>query len=170
MFDSRWMKHTQQKTVIFVCLLSVNEVCDSLLKAGYMGTMLVISEASYLDSEDDASSVNKTTGLTETCITHWGYTSRNGHAKMLWCFLYWTTVYLEGTGSRRWAGCSGCRWCSSDCDQLTLWSRLGYTEHRGKHLEQGSSPPEREKHIWYILALYTTLILNKPERMWVKGG
>lgn len=53
------MKHTQQKTVIFVCLLSVNEVWYSLLKAGYMGTMLVISEASYLDSEDDASSVNK---------------------------------------------------------------------------------------------------------------
>lgn len=52
----------------FVCLLSVNEVCDSLLKAGYMGTMLVMSEASYLDSEDDASSVNKTTGLTETLI------------------------------------------------------------------------------------------------------
>lgn len=63
------MKHNQQKTVIFVCLLNVNEVCDSLLKAGYMGTMLVISEASYLDSEDDASSVNKTTRLTETCIT-----------------------------------------------------------------------------------------------------
>lgn len=34
------------------------EVRDSLLKAGYMGTVLVMREASYLDSGDVASSVN----------------------------------------------------------------------------------------------------------------
>lgn len=33
----------------------------SLLKAGYMGTVLVMSEASYLDSADEASSAKKTT-------------------------------------------------------------------------------------------------------------
>lgn len=52
-------------------------------------------------------------------------------------------LYLEGRGSRRWCGCSGCTRCSSSCDQRTLWSRLGYTERRRKPLEPESCPPER---------------------------
>lgn len=42
-------------------LCYVNDERDSLLKAGYMGTVLVMSEASYLDSGDDANSVDKNT-------------------------------------------------------------------------------------------------------------
>lgn len=37
---------------------------DSLLKAGYMGTTLVMSEASYLDSGEAASSVDTNISLT----------------------------------------------------------------------------------------------------------
>lgn len=103
---------------------------DSLLKAGNMGTVLVMRDASNLDAAEVANSANRRRDGSEPDLQTW--TSRSGptgpepQTRTQWAELR----YLAGTGSRSPAGGAVCRRCSSGCDQLTLWSRHGRTRRR----------------------------------------